>query len=143
MTELVCKHCESGFFVKNGMAHGRQRHPCKACGRSSTATPARGRPPAMKALAVLPHALGDASQGMTAKLLGVSHVAVYEWVRAAGEDPLVDRALGHAVGRHRADRRDVALRGREKNKVWLWRAYDPVARRALAWELGGRDDGDT
>jgi insertion element IS1 protein InsB len=28
----------------------------------------------------------------------------------------------------------------QKNKVWLWRAYDPVARRALAWELGGRDD---
>jgi insertion element IS1 protein InsB len=27
-----------------------------------------------------------------------------------------------------------------KNKVWLWRAFDPVARRALAWELGGRDD---
>ena len=22
----------------------------------------------------------------------------------------------------------------------LWRAYDPVARRTLAWELGGRDD---
>jgi insertion element IS1 protein InsB len=34
----------------------------------------------------------------------------------------------------------VALRGWEKNKVWLWKAYDPVARRALAWELGGRDD---
>src|SRR3954471_17121963 len=28
----------------------------------------------------------------------------------------------------------------EKNKVWLWRAFDPVARRTLAWELGGRDD---
>src|SRR5215212_3021330 len=27
-----------------------------------------------------------------------------------------------------------------KNKVWLWRAFDPVARRTLAWELGGRDD---
>ena len=34
----------------------------------------------------------------------------------------------------------MALRGREKNKVWLWRAFDPVARRTLAWELGGRDD---
>jgi insertion element IS1 protein InsB len=34
----------------------------------------------------------------------------------------------------------VALRGREKNKVWVWRAFDPVARRTLAWELGGRDD---
>jgi transposase-like protein len=63
VTELVCKHCESGFFVKNGMAHGRQRHLCKACGRSFTATPARGKPPAMKALAVLLHAPGDAQGG--------------------------------------------------------------------------------
>src|SRR3954449_1653830 len=48
--------------------------------------------------------------------------------------------LGHTVERHRPDRRDVALREWQKNKVWLWRAYDPVARRTLAWELGGRDD---
>src|SRR3954454_25141310 len=50
------------------------------------------------------------------------------------------RALGRAVERHRADRRDVALCGRQKNKVWLWRAIDPVARRLRAWELGGRVD---
>jgi len=85
MAELVCKHCGSGSFVRNGMAHGRQRYRCKACGRSFTATPPRGKPPAMKALAVLLYALGNVSQGMIAKLLGVSHVAVYKWVRAAGE----------------------------------------------------------
>ena len=39
----------------------------------------------MKALAVLLYALGNVSQGMIGKLLGVSHVAVYKWVRAAGE----------------------------------------------------------
>ena len=85
MTELRCKHCGSGSFVRNGMANGRQRYRCKACGRSFTQTPARGKPPAMKALAVLLHALGNVSQGMIAKLPGVSHVAVYKWVRAAGE----------------------------------------------------------
>jgi transposase-like protein len=85
VTELVCKHCGSESFVKNGMAHGQQRYRCKACGRSFTAAPPRGKPPAMKALAVLLYALGNVSQGMIAKLLGVSHVAVYKWVRAAGE----------------------------------------------------------
>ena len=85
MSGLVCKHCGSGSFVKNGLAHGRQRYRCKACERSFTATPPRGKPPAMKALAVLLYALGNVSQGMIAKLLGVSHVAVYKWVRAAGE----------------------------------------------------------
>jgi len=83
---LSCKHCGSGSFVRNGMAHGRQRYRCKACGRSFTAAPPRGKPPAMRALAVLLYALGNVSQGMTAKLLGVSRVAVYKWVRAAGED---------------------------------------------------------
>jgi transposase len=86
MTELRCKHCGSGSFVRNGMANGHQRYRCKACGRSFTQTPARGKPPAMKALAVLLYALGSVSQGMIAKLLGVSHDAVYKWVRAAGED---------------------------------------------------------
>src|SRR4051794_26784670 len=47
--------------------------------------PARGKPPAMKALAILLYALGNVSQGMIAKLLGVSHVAVHKWIRAAGE----------------------------------------------------------
>ena len=86
MSGLGCKHCGSGSYVRNGMAHGRQRYRCKACGRSFTATPPRGKPPAMKALAVLLYGLGNVSQGMIAKLLGVSHVAVYKWVRAAGED---------------------------------------------------------
>src|SRR4051812_23645057 len=67
------------------MAHGRQRYRCKARGRSFTATPLRGKPPAMKALAVLLYGLGGVSQGMIARLLGVSRVAVYEWARAAGE----------------------------------------------------------
>src|SRR3954471_1844046 len=45
----------------------------------------RGKPEAMKALAVLLYAMGNASQGMIAKLLGVSHVTVHRWLRAAGE----------------------------------------------------------
>jgi transposase len=86
LAELSCKHCGSGTFVRNGMAAGHQRYRCKACGRSFTATPARGKPPAMRALAVLLYGLGNVSQGMIARLLGVSHVAVCKRVRAAGED---------------------------------------------------------
>ena len=86
VTELRCKHCGSGSFVRNGMAAGHQRYRCKACGCNFTATPPRGKPAAMKAPAVLLYALGNVSQGMIAKLLGVSHVAVYKWVRAAGEE---------------------------------------------------------
>jgi transposase-like protein len=85
LAEPCCKHCGSASFVRNGMASGHQRYRCKACGRNFTATPPRGKPPAMRALAVLLYGLGGVSQGMIAKLLGVSHVAVYKWVKAAGE----------------------------------------------------------
>ena len=98
MSGLGCKHCGSGSFVRNGMAAGHQRYRCKTCGRNFTATPPRGKPPAMKALAVLLYALGNVSQGMIAKLLGVSHVAVYKWIRAAGEAaPLPEAAPSSGI----------------------------------------------
>ena len=28
----------------------------------------------------------------------------------------------------------------EKKKVWVWKAYDPIRRKILAWHLGGRHD---
>ena len=85
MVEVSCKRCAGAAFVKNGTVRGHQRYLCKACGCNFTATPERGKPEAMKALAVLLYAMGNASQGMIARLLGVSHVTVYRWLRAAGE----------------------------------------------------------
>src|SRR5437763_14705789 len=85
VVELNCEGCVGAAFVKNGTVRGHQRYLCKACGCNFTATPERGKPEAMKALAVLLYAVGNASQGMIAKLLGVSHVTVYRWLRAAGE----------------------------------------------------------
>ena len=85
MTDLRCKRCGDASFVKNGMVRGQQRYRGKACGLNFTNTPAPGKPAAMKALAVLLYAMGNASQSMIARLLGVSHVAVYKWIRAAGE----------------------------------------------------------
>jgi insertion element IS1 protein InsB len=29
----------------------------------------------------------------------------------------------------------------KKNKVWIWKAVDLMSKRAVGWELGGRDDG--
>src|SRR3712207_9158939 len=115
--------CALPIFVKSGLAQGRQRYRCKACDRSFTATPPRGKPPAMKALAVLLYALGNVSQGMIGKLLGVSHVAVYKWVRAAGDGTPAPSATPSS-GIVQIDEMWHFVDG--KNKVWLWRAYDPV-----------------
>src|SRR6202007_513441 len=42
--------------------------------------------------------------------------------------------------RTRQSRRDASFYQKKTNKIWLWRAFDPVKRRILPWLLGRRDD---
>src|SRR3954447_10277242 len=85
LVEMSCKRCAGAAFVKNGRVRGHQRYLCKACGCNFTATPERGKPEAMKALAVLLYAMGNAPRVMIPKLWRVSHVTFEGWRRAAGE----------------------------------------------------------
>ena len=79
---LHCKRCGSVDSAKSGQARGHQRYRCRACGCHFTDTPLRGKPPAMKALAVLLYGMGGMSFSAISRLLGVSDVAVLKWVRA-------------------------------------------------------------
>ncbi len=76
---LRCKRCESEEQVKNGLMRSKQRYRCKACGLNFTDTPARGKPLAMKATAVLVYVSG-LSMNRTAKLLGVSTPTIQAWL---------------------------------------------------------------
>ena len=55
---LYCKRCERLDYVKSGVVRGHQRYRCRGCGCNFTNTPARGKPPAMKALAILLYGTG-------------------------------------------------------------------------------------
>ncbi len=81
---MQCKKCGSLSFVKSGFVRGLQRYKCKNCRCNFTDTPLRGKPAAMKALAVLLYVMGNASYGMIARLCKVSDVAVYKWIRKEG-----------------------------------------------------------
>ncbi len=76
---LCCKRCGSAEHVKNGLMRGKQRYLCKRCGLAFTDTPARGKPLAMKAAAVLLYISG-LSMNRTAKLLGVSTPTIQTWL---------------------------------------------------------------
>ena len=76
---LRCKRCGSEQQVKNGLMRGKQRYLCKGCGLNFTDTPARGKPLAMKAAAVLLYISG-LSMNRTAKLLDVSTPTVQAWL---------------------------------------------------------------
>ena len=81
MSEVCCKRCGATDHVKNGIVRGFQRYLCLSCGCNFTMTPPRGKPPAMKALALLLYAMANVSFGSVARILGVSDVAVLNWVR--------------------------------------------------------------
>lgn len=76
---LRCKRCGSDEQVKNGLMRSKQRYRCKACGPNFTDTPARGKPLAMKATAVLLYVSG-LSMNRTAKLPGVSTPTIQAWL---------------------------------------------------------------
>ena len=76
---LRCKRCGSDEHVKNRLMRNKQRYLCKGCGLNFTDTPARGKPLALKAAAVLLYVSG-LSMNRTAKLLGVSTPTVQAWL---------------------------------------------------------------
>jgi transposase-like protein len=76
---LRCKRCGGEEHVKNGLMRGKQRYLCKSCGLNFTDTPARGKPLALKAAAVLLYVSG-LSMNRTAKLLGVSTPTIQAWL---------------------------------------------------------------
>ena len=81
MAGIVCKRCQGTDYVKHGTVRNLQRYQCKACGYNFTNTPLRGKPPAMKALALMLYAMGNMSFCSIARILGVSDVTVLNWVR--------------------------------------------------------------
>lgn len=83
---LSCPRCASTDKVKSGMKDGRQRYQCKPCRylftvahKSDTATPDQRR----LALTLYLEGLGFRSIG---RVLGFSHVAVYQWIKGFGEE---------------------------------------------------------
>ena len=83
---LNCPRCASADKVKSGTNKGRQRYKCKTCHyfftvshKSDTATPDQRR----LAVNLYLEGLGFRSIG---RILGFSHVAVYQWIKALGEE---------------------------------------------------------
>ena len=63
---------------------GKQRYRCRSCGLNFTDTPPRGKPLALKVIAVLLYVSG-LSMNRTARLLGVSTPTVMAWIERFAE----------------------------------------------------------
>src|SRR5690348_10389157 len=132
---LRCKRCGSEEHVKNGLMRNKQRYLCKGCGLNFTDTPARGKPLALKAAAVLLYVSG-LSMNRTAQLLGVSTPTIQAWleqVAAAYAQKPEPEGRGDRAGR------EVALLEKRSRPLWLWKAWDRASGQLVDGECGGRD----
>ena len=80
-----CPRCKSQQFIKSGVIKERQRYKCKECTyyytvsqKSDTSNQSQRR----LALTLYLEGLGFRSIG---RILGFSHVAVYNWIKSFGE----------------------------------------------------------
>ena len=83
---LNCPRCSRADRVKSGAINGHQRYKCKACRylytvahKSGTSTAAQRR----MAVTLYLEGLGFRSIG---QILGFSHVAIYQWIKAPWEE---------------------------------------------------------
>ena len=83
MAEIICKRCQASDYVRNGIVRGLQRYRCRKCLCNFTDTRPRGKPAAMKALALLLYAMGNMSFCGIGRLLKVSDVSILRWAKAA------------------------------------------------------------
>jgi len=82
---MNCPKCKSINHVKDGVVKGKQRHKCKECNyRYTVEIKSTSKPKEMKRLALELYleGLGFRSIG---RVLGVSHVSVYQWIKLFGE----------------------------------------------------------
>ncbi|WP_454064725.1 IS1 family transposase [Candidatus Nitrospira salsa] len=131
---MNCPRCTSPDKVKSGFKSGRQRYKCKACAffftvaqKSDTATPAQRR----LALTLYLEGLGFRSIG---RIVGFSHVAVYQWVKAFGETvESIKRPAAQIV-----ELDELHSYVRHKKYCWVWLAVDRLGKRFLAAVTGTR-----
>ena len=83
-TKIICHHCNSDSFKKNGSTKGVQRFLCKTCNRSFSSNGER-YDKSIKEQAVKMY-LNNVGIRKIALLLGVSAPSVLQWIRKAGRD---------------------------------------------------------
>jgi len=80
---MKCRKCGCEKSVKNGRHLGRQRYKCSECGFQFTQEKPRGKDVEIKCLSIILYVNGLSFRAI-AKIVNVSHKAVFDWVKNFG-----------------------------------------------------------
>ena len=82
---MDCPRCGCGEYCKNGIVNGRQRYRCKQCRYNYTVTQKSDvKSPETRQLALDMYLEGLGFRAI-GRLLQVSHMAVFYWIKQAGQ----------------------------------------------------------
>ena len=133
---MDCTRCGSINKVKRGIVNGRQRYTCKDCGYNYTvAQKSTSKPDSVKrqALALYLEGLGFRSIG---RILKVSHVSVYNWIKSYGSK-LENIRSETDIEVVEIDELHTYI-GEKKNYCWIWIAVDRYGKRFIHFVIGDR-----
>jgi len=129
-----CPKCKSKNFRKDGIVKSRQRYFCKDCKNRFTVEQI-GKPHNLKkdALILYLEGLGFRSIG---RVLHVSHVAVFNWIKSFGEK-LDEFRNPSEIQVMELDEMHTYI-GQKKNYCWIWISVDRNGHRFVNCEVGTR-----
>ena len=133
---MDCTRCGSSNKVKRGFVKERQRYTCKDCGYNYTVVQkSTAKPDTVKrqALQLYLEGLGFRSIG---RILKVSHVSVYNWIKSFGAK-LEDIKSETEIEVVEMDEMHSYI-GQKKNSCWIWIAVDRYGKRFVHFVIGDR-----
>ena len=116
---MNCPKCKSPSYVKNGIIKGRQRYKCKKCSLNYTVEYKAGIKPEYKRLALMMYLEGMGFRSI-GRIIGVSNVAVLNWVKGfgikAGELP----QKGHPIKEVELDEMHTYIGSKKTKNGYGW-----------------------
>ncbi|WP_094227757.1 IS1 family transposase [Methanolobus psychrotolerans] len=132
---MNCPRCKSSDHKKNGKVGGRQRYKCHDCGYNYTVevkSTASSISVKRQALQLYLEGLGFRSIG---RVLGVSHVSVYKWIKKFGEEL---EALKSENEIEIVELDEMHTYISNKKYCWIWIAVDRVGKKFIDCSFGSR-----
>lgn len=132
---MRCSKCNSENYCKNGKARNKQRYLCLECGYNYTVekkSTTKDLTMKRNALELYLEGLGFRSIG---RILNVSHVAVYYWIKQFGEKIT---KLRNPENIKIVEMDEMHTYISKKNYCWIWIAVDRIRKKFIASVFGTR-----
>jgi len=132
---MDCPRCFNNVSTKSGIAKCKPRSKCKSCNyRYTIAYKSTTRPPETRRLALKMY-LEDMGFRQIGRILDISYVTVYKWIRKWGSSSLPNPSAPVKVAE--LDKLHTYV-GKKRNYKWIWFAVDRYGKRFINFVCGDR-----